>query len=642
MTDLAPYAAVFLDIAAWAPDLRPALERDYERLVQVSLTRGVSFVMIDMPEVGKVLDHSLSRGWFPYDSLPRTFGAVKRRVHTGGYFLGKLFLRVFDEDGRLREDVDPKSIDFLRQVLYLAKKVKVNCSDAARDEAVRDFVRIEDETRLPSMTWMADELTCQRNGVAVAFTDLSFLDGYREHSDLFSDRDRISKNLIRLLDDVTKLVARLFPVVDYDSLLPRHGPGAVADIRTGGDKYRFPNWPTKLDRMFNYEQFALARPDLIQDCEKPPSHGEPSAKLHAVLKTLKTPRMITIEPVAHQYCQQAMLRWMRSNMPSILRPCIDFTNQKLSGDMALAASIDGKLATVDLSAASDRLSAWCVERLFRHVYDGELLEYLHACRSRWLSYEIAGERKFLTLRKYAGQGNATTFPVQSIFYACVAVAALLFEEGRACTYVNVRKCMHRIRVFGDDIIMPSFAVRSLVDLLGYLNLKVNVAKSHFQGNFRESCGVDAFRGHDVTPVYMASLALDKGPESLISWVDVCNNAHDKGLLHLAGWMTGQIPEETLALIHESAGNQGFLALRHSQESPHVSCRWRYNKHLQRSETLALQVVAKTTRKQRREYDRLLQYFLEAPKPGFLGIFPDWNSGYVVQNRLLLRKRWVPV
>jgi hypothetical protein len=55
-------------------------------------------------------------------------------------------------------------------------------------------------------------------------------------------------------------------------------------------------------------------------------------------------------------------------------------------------------------------------------------------------------------------------------------------------------------VFGDDIIVPSECAEFVIDDLESFGLLVNRTKSFWRGAFRESCGVDAYNGVDVTPV----------------------------------------------------------------------------------------------------------------------------------------------
>jgi hypothetical protein len=88
-------------------------------------------------------------------------------------------------------------------------------------------------------------------------------------------------------------------------------------------------------------------------------------------------------------------------------------------------------------------------------------------------------------------GNATTFPVQSLIFWAVCVATL---ESSGFHQPN------EVYVFGDDIIVPAVATPLIMETLAAYGLKVNQRKSFYIGAFRESCGVDAYKGVDVTPI----------------------------------------------------------------------------------------------------------------------------------------------
>jgi hypothetical protein len=99
-------------------------------------------------------------------------------------------------------------------------------------------------------------------------------------------------------------------------------------------------------------------------------------------------------------------------------------------------------------------------------------------------------------------GNALTFPVQSVVFATIAIAAILYQDGKRPSYRNVVRASRCVRVYGDDIIVRTSHSHAVVDWIHSLGLKVNTSKSFMEGNFRESCGVDAYMGVDVTPVYL--------------------------------------------------------------------------------------------------------------------------------------------
>ncbi len=625
--DLTLYAALFFDIASWDQDLHIPLAADYRRLEATVTTRGLPFVMIDMPEAGKKFDSALSSGYLNFDLLPNTFGRRKE----GDYrpFLACMFSKVFDSDGRLKP-CDETAIFLLRSVLYLAKKVEKACSNDAIIEEVVAFKEIDNALPNPTLDWNSNSVSdFDSSRVKVSFLDTvggSPTDG--------SQRPVCPRPLLKILDEVSDRMSILFGSFDWRDITPKHGPGATADAKTGTDKYLFLHWPAKLESVFPYSYFANHREDLHLEVDQSPNPEELPARLIAVPKTLKGPRMIASEPVAHQFLQLGLMEWGRAHLPKPLRACIDFKNQVPSRELCLKASKTGDYGTVDLSAASDRLSCWVVERVFRS--NPALLDALFASRTRTVTNATKrGPDYQVTLKKFAPMGSGVTFPTQTICYALFSIAVLLYERGWKPSMATITACARDIRVFGDDIILPSSAVPTLAHLLHYLYLKVNASKTHYKGHFRESCGMDAYNGVDVTPLYLSSFKLGDAAINLESWVDVSNNAYLKGLWCLSDYMVKLIPSAIKARIPVSHTALGCLTLRTFLPTP-PNGKLRISKELHRTEVLGLSFEVQEDKRRRETHASLLQYFLESPRPD-----TKWESGYVVKNRSNLRKRWVP-
>ena len=108
-------------------------------------------------------------------------------------------------------------------------------------------------------------------------------------------------------------------------------------------------------------------------------------------------------------------------------------------------------------------------------------------------------------------GNATTFPVQSLVFWAICVASLQ------------RQGFHQpgaVFVFGDDIEVPSVCAQGVIDDLESFGLLVNRTKSFWRGAFRESCGVDAFKGVNVTPIRWKTTFDAEHPTGLQSLSDL--------------------------------------------------------------------------------------------------------------------------
>jgi len=153
-------------------------------------------------------------------------------------------------------------------------------------------------------------------------------------------------------------------------LRPKHGPGKTADRLLGNEKYDNRTWHRRLEEnFFPSVEFMLPNAgfhDILNDVDFLEPEAEMPVKVVSVPKTLKTPRIIAIEPTCVQYAQQALMEMFVDQLEksNYLQGSIGFTDQKPNQEFAQAGSVDGSLATIDLSEASDRVSNLLVKRLF--------------------------------------------------------------------------------------------------------------------------------------------------------------------------------------------------------------------------------------------------------------------------------------
>lgn len=496
-----------------------------------------------------------------------------------------------------------------------------------------------------------------------------------------------------------------FGPVNWRDLRPKHGPGAVADARVGVDnKYRFPHWPNKLEQIFPIEEFGYAnytaweedqgfvssspslldtsqgmqtrlsesihtvhrmgRPvglfpiergndlesEILQDYDGEViplyRNHEPPSRLIAVPKTQKGPRLIASEPVCHQWMQQALKRELERMVGnSALRHTICFADQTPSRVAALDASRTGLRATIDLSSASDRLSCWTVERVFRSHSD--LLCAFHAVRTRWLVNNIDKKSpKYVVLRKFAPMGSALTFPVQSVVYALMAITAVLHCRQWSLDKASLTAAARQVRVYGDDIIVPVDVVGVLSELLTELGLKVNSSKTFSRGNFRESCGMDAYNGVEVTPAYVLEVCDKTRPESVVSTVESSNNFFRKGFWDTAKYLQSTVPWEIRRRIPVVSSDSGAFGWASFTGDRYSGLKGRYNRHLQRAEVQVLILVSKMKYHSAGGWPSLLQYFTECPgdrtKVELDYLAPQKRElGVGSRPKVSLNLRWVP-
>lgn len=629
--------------------------RDNDQLLSLIENRGLGFLTLTLPAVGKIFDRALSTGRLPLIAEPGFGRASKRSILPR--FLGSIWMRIFDSDGYVLADPCNIAVACLRQIFYCFKKARLTCDPERITSVLDDFKRVDKALPGPDLDWSDPVGIYDVAGVYVHLTDVrryhsdceSIVDGDKPiHDSLGSEVDL---DVLQLVCDV---VSSSFGTFCPEEWSPKHGRGAVADGRLGKDhKWSFPTWSARLESIFPMSAFgfpnastwldSIRSGDLrFEDCEVP-------GKLITVPKDMRGPRLIAAEPIANQYCQQAILAYLvRMVHSGLLAPNINFEDQGISRTMALEASHTDGYATIDLSHASDSVSCWLVERIFRS--NKTLLAALMASRT---SSVILPDGEHFNLLKFSTMGAATTFPVQSIFYACVCIAAEILEEG----VTDSREVVHRLstrrwhsRVFGDDLIVPKSAAKRVVKILTDLNFSVNPTKTFLEGNFKESCGMDAYRGVDVTPTYALELFDSSRPSTLASVLASANN------LHSAGWWTAaDVLESTVTggilkqvpFVAASSGSQGRISYSGASYD-HLKKRW--NKGLQRREYRVLDVITSSRRHPTDGSASLLQYFMEAPDPTLEGLWSSdidsaeppsiWMVGYDERPGLLVQARWV--
>nr|UJQ85926.1 MAG: hypothetical protein 3 [Leviviridae sp.] len=200
-----------------------------------------------------------------------------------------------------------------------------------------------------------------------------------------------------------------------------------------------------------------------------------------VPKNSEIDRAAAKEPDMNMYLQKSMGSFMRQRLRT---KGIDLNDQTRNGELARLGSIDGSLATIDLSAASDSIS----RRLVMELFPLEMYMYLDMIRSQCASIDGQTHRWSL----FSTMGNGCTFELEtSIFWALARSVAILHNRGDAV-----------VSVYGDDIIVDTQIAKAVIELLNVAGFSVNPKKTFIDGKFRESCGKHWYAGQDVTPFYI--------------------------------------------------------------------------------------------------------------------------------------------
>ena len=207
----------------------------------------------------------------------------------------------------------------------------------------------------------------------------------------------------------------------------------------------------------------------------------PGNRIAFVPKTAVTHRTIAIEPLMNVYAQLGLGKLMRRKLR--LKCGLDLDDQVPNQDMARRGSIDGSLATIDLSSASDTVARELVRFLLPH----EWFERLDLCRSK-VGYL---DGKWLRYEKFSSMGNGYTFELETLIFWSLAISCVQLLELDP----------FEVRVYGDDIIVPSLAYDLLIEVLTFCGFTANSSKSFREGPFRESCGKDFYDGLEVRPFF---------------------------------------------------------------------------------------------------------------------------------------------
>lgn len=482
--------------------------RDLKTITSRIEHEGFAFLGITLANFGSDLQKGLDQGFVGSNH----FAGFQRR---GGLplFLGGFLRRVFDaSSGRLLDDPDIACIRALRQLTLMWAKIELPTTKGREKKALSEYVECEKEVRHADSRWTpSDSLTSRFRRISVL---------------LWAD----SLSAIDL-------------AVYRGDIIPTHSAGATADRLSGNGKWNLAEWTTRLDKILPAWEALLPNVRVLasggdEGVEKTynssinPALLEPGdekpVKVILVPKTLKTPRVIAMEPTCMQYMQQGLLSLFTQELSKNRTAWrfLGWDSQVPNQELAQKASISGNLATLDLSEASDRVSNQLVRNLFHHW--PHLREAVDSCRSR--KADVPGHG-VIRLAKFASMGSALTFPIESMVFLTIVFMAKEEELRRPLTKQDIKSMFGQVRIYGDDIIVPVGLAPAVVRLLETFGLKVNRNKSFWNGKFRESCGGDYFRGHDVTIVRLRSMfpTNRKHAHEMSSTVSFRNQCYKAGL-----------------------------------------------------------------------------------------------------------------
>ncbi len=492
--------------------LRTSTTRDSETISSRFEHEGLSFLTITLPSFAADFQKSLEREKVAND----VFLSFRKHAGLPAFLRGFLSL-VFDaRSGVLLDKPSIEAIDAVRQLTLLHGKLLVPCAEHRIKKAFQGYIECEnhvkrfDESRTPGM-----EDDFRRAGLVLFGDVMSRLD-----------------EEVYWVEESTKGI----------SLQPKHGPGSTAERILGNQKWIPRTWTSRLEAIFPAREFLIPNERHYQELDSidmiEPGAERP-VRVITVPKTLKSPRIIAIEPLCMQYAQQAISRRFVELLEgdSILKHLIGFSDQMPNRQLALEGSTTGRLATLDLSSASDLVSNQLALLITRH--HPWLSQAMQASRSR--KADVPGHG-VIRLAKFASMGSGLCFPVEAMVFLTVAFLGIAQDLNTQVTHKLLKDFVGRVRVYGDDIIVPVEHVQSVIDSLEAFGFLVGLDKSFWNGRFRESCGGDYYDGQDVTPVRCRRIipTSRKDAEGVIALVAMRNLFYQKGLWATAGWLDEKI------------------------------------------------------------------------------------------------------
>jgi len=333
----------------------------------------------------------------------------------------------------------------------------------------------------------------------------------------------------------------------------RCGPGSSIEAR-GGDTYTklfaSPLTCTRTDLYFWYRRYT-SNFTTWNDAEvfRSLHFGEARIvegnRLSFVPKDDKISRCICVEPTLNMFFQLGLgyhLERRLQTMFGIDMSVQPFKNRKLAhlGSTGIDSSI-----TIDLSSASDSISMrmleWCLPSWF--------FKQLSVYRSPKCQLPNGS---MLDLHMVSTMGNGFTFPLQTMLFSCMVLAA---SRLTGVQLVNPRGDFHgNWGVFGDDIICPAELSRQVMFLIDATGFMINQDKTFVEGPFRESCGADFFRGRNIRGVYVKRLDTIQDRYAVINQFNLFSARTGILLSNVMGLLVRSVPRNFIPFFEDdSAG-----------------------------------------------------------------------------------------
>jgi hypothetical protein len=316
----------------------------------------------------------------------------------------------------------------------------------------------------------------------------TFLDEEKRPSSLISEQDWSLQHpnpSVTLLNDLATDILNIFRHWKQDFSLFTLPPGVTYEgAKTYYDKFMIVlrNQQWLRERGVNIPSIA------VSGAQVPPADCN---RYITVPKNYKTGRGVAPEPVS----RQVLGYQISSGMRKCLREFdIDLRDQGRN-QVGCCNAWHKKYATVDFSAASDSISFGLVKALWKYL--PEMFSKMLDCRTNWI--QVNGD--IYPNYRFGTMGNAITFDIETSIFLAIAHVAYdynkLFGNDDLTGYDRVDD----IYVYGDDVIIPACIFNTFYEISTAVGFSINLEKTYVDSNYKESCGVEYYKGHDVTGKY---------------------------------------------------------------------------------------------------------------------------------------------
>lgn len=226
-------------------------------------------------------------------------------------------------------------------------------------------------------------------------------------------------------------------------------------------------------------------------------------RLVPVPKNYKKARIVAPQPIVCNtvlYRAQADLRGevRRKNLP------IFYRDQLPNQEAAFEGSMTGNYATLDMSNASDSIPKVVVEYMFPTMW-------VQAVEPWIPQYSLLPDGRKVRHGMWATSGSVITFPTETNWFFGVCEGVRRYMKA---FYPRTR--FLRSIVYGDDINVDVRLAETVIDVLRKFGQTVNIGKSYYSKayKYRESCGVEYYKGIPLDTHYWPRNTMDFGKDSV--------------------------------------------------------------------------------------------------------------------------------